>query len=119
MDGSGFRPFAVLTLHRPSNVDFPETLQKLLGAIEQVADELPVIFPVHPRTYQRLKRFGVCMSTRNFELIASSRLSGLSVPAEPGSAGAHRFRRNSGGNHGPWRTVPYAAREYGTAHYRH
>jgi UDP-N-acetylglucosamine 2-epimerase (non-hydrolysing) len=58
IDGKGYLPFAVLTLHRPSNVDSPETLLKLLGAIEQVASELPVIFPVHPRTHQRLKDVG-------------------------------------------------------------
>ncbi len=54
VDGSAFRPFAVVTLHRPSNVDSAETLGKLLGAIEAVADELPVVFPVHPRTQQKL-----------------------------------------------------------------
>lgn len=59
VDSGGFRPFAVLTLHRPSNVDRPATLQKLLGAVEQVADQLPVIFPVHPRTHQRLKDMGL------------------------------------------------------------
>jgi UDP-N-acetylglucosamine 2-epimerase (non-hydrolysing) len=53
-DGTGFRPFAVLTLHRPSNVDSVETLGKLLGAIEAIADHLPVVFPVHPRTRQKL-----------------------------------------------------------------
>ncbi len=55
MNGADFRPFAVLTLHRPSNVDSIDTLQKLLEAIEQVADRLPVIFPVHPRTQQKLQ----------------------------------------------------------------
>lgn len=54
MDASGFRPFAVLTLHRPSNVDSVETLGKLLRGIEAIADQLPVIFPVHPRTRQKL-----------------------------------------------------------------
>lgn len=55
LDGNGFVPFAVLTLHRPSNVDSPRTLEKLLSAIDAVAEELPVIFPVHPRTQDRLK----------------------------------------------------------------
>src|SRR5216684_6890413 len=58
LDGQTFAPFAVLTLHRPSNVDSPETLEKLLGAIDAVAEELPVIFPVHPRTQQRLNDSG-------------------------------------------------------------
>ncbi len=55
LDGNGFVPFAVLTLHRPSNVDSVQTLEKLLSAIDAVAEELPVIFPVHPRTAGRLK----------------------------------------------------------------
>ncbi len=55
LDGNGFVPFAVLTLHRPSNVDSVQTLEKLLSAIDAVAEELPVIFPVHPRTQDRLK----------------------------------------------------------------
>lgn len=54
-DGNGFVPFAVLTLHRPSNVDSVQTLEKLLRGIDAVANELPVIFPVHPRTQERLK----------------------------------------------------------------
>jgi UDP-N-acetylglucosamine 2-epimerase (non-hydrolysing) len=55
LDGNGFVPFAVLTLHRPSNVDSMQTLEKLLSAIDAVAEELPVVFPVHPRTQDRLK----------------------------------------------------------------
>ena len=58
LDGSGHIPFGVLTLHRPSNVDSPETLEKLLDAIGAVAEELPVIFPVHPRTQEKLKTAG-------------------------------------------------------------
>ena len=46
----GFHPFAVLTLHRPSNVDSTEKLEALLDVIEKVAHRLPVVFPVHPRT---------------------------------------------------------------------
>jgi UDP-N-acetylglucosamine 2-epimerase (non-hydrolysing) len=57
-DGSAYVPFAVLTLHRPSNVDSPEMLENLLDAIGAVAAELPVIFPVHPRTQEKLKSAG-------------------------------------------------------------
>jgi UDP-N-acetylglucosamine 2-epimerase (non-hydrolysing) len=48
-------PFTILTLHRPSNVDSEETLEGLLSAVERIAEEVPVIFPVHPRTQQRLR----------------------------------------------------------------
>jgi UDP-N-acetylglucosamine 2-epimerase (non-hydrolysing) len=46
--------YAVLTLHRPANVDDPDTLRGLMGAIEVIQDEIPVVFPVHPRTRKAL-----------------------------------------------------------------
>lgn len=57
-DGQTWRRFAVLTLHRPSNVDSADKLGELMSAIEAVASEVPVIFPVHPRTKQRLAETG-------------------------------------------------------------
>jgi UDP-N-acetylglucosamine 2-epimerase (non-hydrolysing) len=57
-------PFGVLTLHRPANVDSLETLGILLGVIEMVADKLPIIFPVHPRTQQKLADLGKKQSSR-------------------------------------------------------
>lgn len=53
-NNNGFHPFAVLTLHRPSNVDSSEKLESLLNMIEEVAERLPVIFPVHPRTQKMI-----------------------------------------------------------------
>jgi UDP-N-acetylglucosamine 2-epimerase (non-hydrolysing) len=53
-----WRRFAVLTLHRPSNVDSIDKLSGLLDAASAVAAEVPVIFPVHPRTQQRIKDAG-------------------------------------------------------------
>jgi UDP-N-acetylglucosamine 2-epimerase (non-hydrolysing) len=50
--------YAVLTLHRPSNVDVPSTLSGLLDALEAIQRELPVVFPVHPRTRKRFTEFG-------------------------------------------------------------
>jgi UDP-N-acetylglucosamine 2-epimerase (non-hydrolysing) len=47
-------PFGVLTLHRPANVDSLDTLGTLLSTVESVADKIPLIFPVHPRTRQKL-----------------------------------------------------------------
>ena len=55
-DGCNWRRFAVLTLHRPSNVDSPEKLTQILLAINLVAKELPIIFPIHPRTLERMTR---------------------------------------------------------------
>jgi UDP-N-acetylglucosamine 2-epimerase (non-hydrolysing) len=52
----GGHPYAVLTLHRPSNVDEGATLANLLDALQHVARHLPVIFPVHPRVRGQLAR---------------------------------------------------------------
>jgi UDP-N-acetylglucosamine 2-epimerase (non-hydrolysing) len=49
--------YAVLTLHRPANVDDPQRLERLLDGVEQVAKRLPVLFPIHPRTAKRLGEF--------------------------------------------------------------
>lgn len=51
--------FAVLTLHRASNVDDPRVLDALVGALETIQQELPIAFPVHPRTRKRLEEFGL------------------------------------------------------------
>jgi len=48
------KPYALVTLHRPSNVDDPQALRATCRALAGVARDLPVIFPVHPRTRARL-----------------------------------------------------------------
>jgi UDP-N-acetylglucosamine 2-epimerase (non-hydrolysing) len=58
-NGSGCRPYGVLTLHRPSNVDDPKTLQGILSAVSALAVELPVFFPIHPRTRKNIESFGL------------------------------------------------------------
>jgi len=52
-------PYAVLTLHRPSNVDDAGILASMLDALAQVGREVPIVFPVHPRTEKRLTEFGL------------------------------------------------------------
>jgi UDP-N-acetylglucosamine 2-epimerase (non-hydrolysing) len=68
MDCSGFetsgfktqyRRYGVVTLHRPSNVDTEEGLGRVGHALRSISKELPLIFPVHPRTRDSLKVFGV------------------------------------------------------------
>ena len=51
--------FAVLTLHRPSNVDDPDSMRRIFAAIGAVARSLVVVFPAHPRTLSRMFEFGV------------------------------------------------------------
>lgn len=56
----------LMTMHRPENVDREETLGAIVAAVEQVADahDLGVIFPAHPRTRERLQRFGIELPPR-------------------------------------------------------
>jgi UDP-N-acetylglucosamine 2-epimerase (non-hydrolysing) len=53
----GMRPkgYAVLTLHRPANVDNPAVLRRILEPLSDLAGAMPVVFPVHPRTREALK----------------------------------------------------------------
>ena len=55
----GTEGFGVLTLHRPSNVDDPASLLRLIELLEEFARRLPIVFPVHPRTAGRLREFGL------------------------------------------------------------
>ena len=52
------QPYVVLTLHRPSNVDDPRTLMDYLGAFQELARDIPVVFPTHPRVKAQLLRQG-------------------------------------------------------------
>lgn len=51
--------YGVVTLHRPSNVDDAEMMGKIGGALKEIAAELPLIFPVHPRTRNNMEKFGI------------------------------------------------------------
>ncbi len=51
--------YGVVTLHRPSNVDDALAMRKVAGALTEIAAELPLIFPVHPRTRNNLESFGI------------------------------------------------------------
>jgi UDP-N-acetylglucosamine 2-epimerase (non-hydrolysing) len=63
------RDYAVLTLHRPSNVDDRETFSRLLDALEAISEHLPIIFPVHPRTRARIDEFGFSERANKLRLI--------------------------------------------------
>ena len=53
------RQYALVTLHRPANVDDPQMLRKILISMLALNKDLPVIFPVHPRTRQAIRQFGL------------------------------------------------------------
>ena len=52
-------PYALLTLHRPSNVDEKESLLKIIKALSEISRRIRIVFPAHPRTQKRLKEFGI------------------------------------------------------------
>ena len=51
--------FTLTTLHRPGNVDDPETLDEIVSGLLELSRDLPVVFPIHPRTRARLDEFGL------------------------------------------------------------
>ena len=64
--------YAVATLHRPANVDSREQLARTLDALDAMANRLPVVFPVHPRTRARAAQFGLSdrlQHTQNLRMI--------------------------------------------------
>lgn len=62
--------YALLTLHRPSNVDDAQTLTRLLRSIADISRKLPVVFPIHPRTYNRIKQEGLLDIIRSENIAA-------------------------------------------------
>jgi hypothetical protein len=50
--------YALVTLHRPSNVDDPAVFGEILEALRNIAEEMTVIFPIHPRTAKRITEYG-------------------------------------------------------------
>lgn len=65
--------FAVMTMHRPSNVDFPDVLGPLVDFLcDEVCGEMPLVWPIHPRTEGNLKKFGLwekVVKTKNMVLL--------------------------------------------------
>jgi UDP-N-acetylglucosamine 2-epimerase (non-hydrolysing) len=57
--GLAERAFGLCTLHRPVNVDCPDRLREVLRALAELAQEMPILLPVHPRTRARIAEFGL------------------------------------------------------------
>ena len=56
------KDFVLVTLHRPNNVDDVASLNEIISALNEVSTDRPVIFPVHPRTRQRISEHGISVS---------------------------------------------------------
>lgn len=57
--------YALVTLHRPSNVDQPEQLQMLLQVLKEISSQIPLVFPVHPRTKANINALTVARDLPN------------------------------------------------------
>jgi len=62
------KDYAFLTLHRPSNVDSKECFGEIAGALNHIAEEKPILFPVHPRTQKMMGQFNIKLSSNIFLL---------------------------------------------------
>jgi UDP-N-acetylglucosamine 2-epimerase (non-hydrolysing) len=61
------KEFAYVTLHRPSNVDDRSSLSAIVGELRRLAEIMPVVFPVHPRTRRMLSEFNIsCNGVEQF-----------------------------------------------------
>jgi len=69
MDGNqSILPFVLVTLHRPSNVDCPERLLEIVHALNELAKTCPIVFPVHPRTRERIAQSGIDSSRGHIQI---------------------------------------------------
>ena len=57
------KPYGLVTLHRPGNVDDVDSLGEILGALSVIAESLPLLWPMHPRTRSRLQHSGIELSS--------------------------------------------------------
>ena len=65
----GLEKYGLVTLHRPSNVDDPAMLASIMEALVEVSRDLPLIFPVHPRTRQGLERLQFAFRNSQLHLV--------------------------------------------------
>jgi len=76
--GHELRSFAVVTLHRPSNVDKRESLEEILDALLMLSQKIKILFPMHPRTTHRIREFGFSSKFEFYEslqpLVDSTRI---------------------------------------------
>ena len=54
-----YKKYALITLHRPSNVDNKEILEKILNSLNKISENIKILFPMHPRTKRTIEEFGI------------------------------------------------------------
>ena len=109
--------YALLTLHRPSNVDDPGTLSRLLDLFADLSRKIPFVFP-GPSPHEKADRISWLYATRRFSLGGAGGLPGFALPAEAGQTGPDRLGRHPGRDQLPGHSLPDAATKYRTSRYR-
>jgi UDP-N-acetylglucosamine 2-epimerase (non-hydrolysing) len=64
-----FSDFILVTMHRPGNVDDPETFNEILTALDVISPEIDVLFPMHPRTHKKMNTFDIAPVSDSIHLI--------------------------------------------------
>lgn len=80
--GLPVRGYALLTLHRPSNVDDRHSLACIMSAVRKISESVPVLFPAHPRTQKKLQEFGLLPDAALAPLAEREKLTELNKPKE-------------------------------------
>ena len=106
----GFEPggYVLVTLHRPSLVDVADLLARTMAALEHLAESLPVIFPVHPRTRQNL-------AARPDSPNGTAAVPAVSLPRSQSRRGRDRLRRDPGRDDGAPCSLLHSSRQHRTA----
>ena len=111
------QPYALVTLHRPSNVDDPEVLRKILECLLQISGNLRTVFPVHPRTRKKIAELGIDLTRLDLlgplayiEFLALQRNATVVLTDSGGIPG---------GDNVSWYSMHNIARQHGTANYNH
>jgi UDP-N-acetylglucosamine 2-epimerase (non-hydrolysing) len=63
------RPYMLVTLHRPANVDDPALLGQIINALGELSADIPVLFPIHPRTRKQVERLTMPAATENLHFV--------------------------------------------------
>jgi len=76
---NNIKKYAIVTIHRPSNVDNPKILEEILNALNDLAKEVLVIFPAHPRTIKQMKKFKLIKIVNYKESFFDNELNNIKI----------------------------------------
>ena len=114
------KAFAYVTLHRPSNVDNEASLRTIMAELSRLARQLPVVFPMHPRTRKMCEEFDIPLDAVGaLKILRPDRLSRFDLPDGKRTACPHRLRRLAGGGHLLSHALPDASTQHRTSNYSH